>query len=410
MEKQQELRPNGKAIKRKATSLGSGFIIDPSGYIVTNYHVIQDADEITVILHDDTNLEARVVGRDKKTDLALLKVESKKPLQAIAFGDSDEVRVGDWVVAIGNPYGLGGTVTAGIISARARNINSGPYDDYLQTDASINRGNSGGPMFNMDGEVIGVNTAIFTPTGGSIGIGFAIPSSMAKGVIEQLKNIGHTRRGWLGVRIQTVTPEIAKSLGMKEAQGALISGVTKGGPAEKAGLKLGDVVLKFDGKDVPDMHRLPRIVAETAVDKDVFVKVLRKGDMETLKVKVGELESNDEEDKLVENEEEQPAAPNGEKVKVLGLEVSPITKELRKHYDIADTTNGLVILKTEEDGLAAESGLLEGDVITEAAQRDVKTGKDLEEIAQTSKKEKKPLLLLVERGGELRFLAVSLGK
>ena len=205
--------------KHRATALGSGFIIDPSGYIVTNNHVIDDADEITVILQDDTNLKATVVGRDTKTDLALLKVTPKKPLTAVTFGDSDKVRVGDWILAIGNPYGLGGTVTAGIISARARDIQSGPYDEYLQTDAPINRGNSGGPMFDMDGNVVGVNTAIFSPSGGSIGIGFAIPSALAKNIVDQLKSNGHIRRGWLGVRIQNVSQDIADSLGMGEPRG-----------------------------------------------------------------------------------------------------------------------------------------------------------------------------------------------
>ncbi|MGE4352089.1 MAG: trypsin-like peptidase domain-containing protein, partial [Bdellovibrionales bacterium] len=227
----------------KATSLGSGFIIDPSGYVVTNNHVIQDADEITVILHDDTNLTAKLIGRDPKTDLAVLKVEPKKPLTAVSFGDSDAVRVGDWILAIGNPYGLGGTVTTGIISARARDINSGPYDDFLQTDAPINRGNSGGPMFNMAGEVIGINTAIYSPTGGSVGIGFAIPSSMARNIIEQLKTTGTTERGWLGVRIQAVTQEIADGLGLGTARGALVANITEGGPADKAKFKTGDVIV-----------------------------------------------------------------------------------------------------------------------------------------------------------------------
>lgn len=410
MERHQESNPQGKTRKRKATSLGSGFVVDSSGYIVTNYHVIQDADEITVILHDDTNLIAKVVGHDKKTDLALLKVESKKKLPALSFGDSDKIRVGDWIVAIGNPYGLGGTVTAGIISARARNINSGPYDDYLQTDASINRGNSGGPMFNMKGEVIGVNTAIFTPTGGSIGIGFAIPSSLAKGVIKQLKEIGHTRRGWLGVKIQTVTPEIAKSLGMDKAQGALVSGVTKGGPAEKAKIKLGDVILAFDGKDVAEMHRLPRIVAETDVNKEVNVSLLRKGKKISLKAKIGELETKDEDEEKGETKDLTPHIKGSEKIDMLDMTVAPLSSTLRKRFDINKNTEGVLVLKLSPDGLAAENGLQKGDVITEAAQKDVASAKDLAKIAKKAKKEGKPLLLLVERHGELRFLALSLGK
>jgi serine protease Do len=262
---------------RKSTALGSGFIVDPAGYVVTNYHVIENAEEITVILQDDTNLKAKIIGRDTKTDLALLKVEPTKPLPAVKWGDSDKSRVGDWVVAIGNPFGLGGTVTAGIISARKRNINSGDYDSFLQTDASINRGNSGGPMFNLKGEVIGVNTAIFSPSGGSIGIGFAIPARQASLIVNQLRKYGRTRRGWLGVRIQTVTDQIAESLELEGAGGALVAGVTKDGPAEAAGLKAGDVVLSFDGRKVKQMRELPRIVAETPIEKEVKLKVWRNG-------------------------------------------------------------------------------------------------------------------------------------
>src|SRR6185437_2739109 len=257
------------ALPRHATSLGSGFIIDPSGLVVTNNHVIADADQITVTLQDDTSFKAEVVGKDGKTDLALLRIKSSKPLPFVKFGDSDKSRVGDWVLAIGNPFGLGGTGTAGILSARAREINSGPYDDFLQTDAAINRGNSGGPMFNMDGDVIGINTAIFSPSGGSIGIGFAIPASEAKPVIEQIEKYGHARRGWLGVNIQSVNDEIAESLGLDKPKGALIASVFDGGPAQKACIQPGDVVLTFDGKSVVDMRHLPRIVAETPIDKTV---------------------------------------------------------------------------------------------------------------------------------------------
>jgi len=281
---------------RKATSLGSGFIIDPSGYIVTNNHVIADADEITVILHDNTNLKAKVIGRDTKTDIALLKVKADKPLVAVSWGDSDVARVGDWVLAIGNPFGLGGSVTAGILSARQRDINSGPYDDFLQTDAPINRGNSGGPMFNMDGQVIGINTAIYSPSGGSIGIGFAIPSALAKEVVSELQDeADHTvHRGWLGVRIQAVTDEIAESLGLNKTQGALVASVNDKGPAQVAGIQPGDVILDFDGKDVSDMRRLPRLVAETPVNKTVPVTLWRKRAETTVKVKVGRLEESDQ--------------------------------------------------------------------------------------------------------------------
>ncbi|MEK9726060.1 MAG: Do family serine endopeptidase, partial [Rhodospirillaceae bacterium] len=279
---------------RRATSLGSGFIISKDGYVVTNNHVIADADEITVILHDDTRLPAELVGRDTKTDLAVLKVKAEIDLSPVGFGNSDAARVGDWVVAIGNPFGLGGTVTAGIISARGRDINSGPYDDYIQTDASINRGNSGGPMFNLDGQVIGINTAIFSPTGGSVGIGFAIPATTAEPVIAQLMKNGSVQRGWLGVHIQAVTDEIAETLGLKEASGALVASVIKDSPAEKGKIKAGDVILTFDGKKVNEMKALPRIVAETEVGRKAPVIVWRDGGRKTLQVAVGELDEEAE--------------------------------------------------------------------------------------------------------------------
>lgn len=410
MEQHRRAAPNGKAKKQKATSLGSGFIIDPAGFIVTNYHVIQDAEEITVILHDDTNMTAKVVGRDKKMDLAVLKVEPKKPLPAISFGDSDKARVGEWVIAIGNPYGLGGSVSAGIISARARDINAGPYDDFLQTDAPINRGNSGGPLLNMDGEVVGINTAIFTPTGGSIGIGFAIPSNMAKSVIEQLKTTGHTRRGWLGVRIQLVTPEIAQGLGLSEPKGALVSGLTAGGPAADAKLQSGDVIVSYDGKDVTDMHRLPRLVAETEVGKTVPMTVIRGGKEVSLKVKIGELKAEEEDAKDPEPTEKTETRGVGTKVDELGLSVSTLTDGLRRKYEIDANTNGLVVQNVLPDGQAAEVGLTQGDVISEAAQHPVKAPKDLSEAAKKAQKDGKPLLLLVDRKGEIRFVAITLHK
>ncbi|MDD3288927.1 MAG: DegQ family serine endoprotease [Alphaproteobacteria bacterium] len=411
MNKKGKRGEGNKETKRKATSLGSGFVVDPSGYIVTNNHVIQDADEITVILQDDTNLVASVVGHDKKTDLALLKVTPKKSLVSVSWGDSDKIRVGDWIMAIGNPFGLGGTVTTGIISARARDINSGPYDDYLQTDAPINRGNSGGPMFDMDGKVIGVNTAIFSPSGGSIGIGFAVPSSMAKSVIDQLKAHGHTRRGWLGVRIQLVTPEIAESLGMSGApRGALVSGVTPGGPAAQAKIEPGDVIVGFDGKDVNEMRRLPRIVAETDVDRTVPITVFRKGKELSLQVKVGELESNDEAQKDEEKEAKISETHNAEKVDEIGAHAAPISDALRKQFDIKKEVKGLVVVNVSANGIAAEQGIMAGDVISEASQQEVATVAALNEMIQKAKKDNKPLLLLVDRKNELRFVAISFAK
>src|SRR6202047_1641327 len=284
---------SGDMQPRKTNSLGSGFIVDTSGIVVTNNHVIADADEINVILNDGTKIKAELVGVDKKTDRAVLKFKPSKPLIAVKFGDSDKLRLGEWVIAIGNPFSLGGTVTAGIVSARNRDINSGPYDSYIQTDAAINRGNSGGPLFNLDGEVIGVNTLIISPSGGSIGIGFAVPSKTVAGVVDQLRQFGELRRGWLGVRIQQVTDEIAESLNIKPARGALIAGVEDKGPAKPAGIEPGDVVVKFDGKDIKERKDLSRVVADTAVGKEVDVVIIRKGAEESRKVTLGRLEDGD---------------------------------------------------------------------------------------------------------------------
>ncbi len=396
--------------KHKTNALGSGFIIDPAGYIVTNQHVIQDAEEITVILQDNTNLPATVVGSDKKTDLAVLKIESKKALPALIFGDSDKARVGDWILAIGNPFGLGGTVTAGILSARARDINSGPYDDYLQTDAPINRGNSGGPMFNMNGEVIGVNTAIYSPSGGSIGIGFAIPSSMAKNVIDQLKATGSTKRGWIGVRIQAVTPEIAESLSLGAPRGALVSGVTKDGPATKAKIEVGDVIVTYDGKPVSEMHRLPRYVADTEIGKTVPLVVIRKGKEVSLTITIAKLtaEDEDKEDTLLSNA---PApSQQADKVDALGIDVTPMTEALRRKFKIGKEADGVVIIRAPASSLASESGLQVGDVISEAGQKEVKTAKELSAITGEAKEAGKPILLLVDRQGEMRFIAIKFEK
>src|SRR5690348_12008249 len=284
---------NGDHPMRRVNSLGSGFIIDPSGLVVTNNHVISDADEISVILNDGTRLKATLVGRDQKTDLALLRVKSDKPLRAVKFGDSEKLRLGEWVIAIGNPFSLGGSVTAGIVSARNRDINNGPYDSYIQTDASINRGNSGGPLFNLEGEVVGVNTLIISPSGGSIGIGFAVPSKTVAGVVDQLRQFGELRRGWLGVRIQQVTDEIADSLNVKPARGALVAGVDDKGPAKPAGIEPGDVIVTFDGKDIKEPKDLSRTVADTAVGKTVDVVIIRKGKEETRKVTLGRLDDSD---------------------------------------------------------------------------------------------------------------------
>lgn len=391
-------RPDGPP--RKSTSLGSGFIIDPSGYIVTNHHVIEDAEEVTVILHDDTNLKAKIIGRDTKTDLALLKVEPKKPLQAVPWGDSDRVRVGDWVLAIGNPFGLGGTVTAGIISALKRDINSGPYDSYLQTDASINRGNSGGPMFNLKGEVIGVNTAIYSPSGGSIGIGFAIPATQAKLVIDQLREFGRTRRGWLGVRIQTVTDQIAESLDMGKARGALVAGVTEEGPAEKGGIKSGDVIISFDGKPIVEMRDLPRLVAETPIDKAVPVKVIRNGKPVELKVKVGELPEDVKERKSSGVEDKSS-------LQMLGLTLTPLNDALMETYKLDSRAKGVLVTDVKEGSAGKKAGLQPGDLILEVAPDTVETPEQFKDKVEKAKEAKrKTVLLLTERKKVRQFIVL----
>ena len=401
-------RPEAKP--RKATSLGSGFVIDASGYIVTNNHVIADADEITVILHDDTNLKAELVGRDSKTDVAVLKVKTEKPLPAARWGDSEKARVGDWVLAIGNPFGLGGSVTAGILSARQRDINSGPYDDFLQTDAAINRGNSGGPMFNMDGEVIGINTAIYSPSGGSIGIGFAVPSNLAKAVAAQLvQEPDHAvHRGWLGVRIQAVTDEIAESLGLEKPRGALVASVNDNGPAQTGGIQPGDVILSFDGKPVPDMRHLPRLVAEETVGKTVPVKVWRKRQETTLQVKLGKLDETEQVAAKEGPRDKLPKTDTSSTVKTLGLTLSNITPELKEKFSLSDD-KGVVVLDVSKDGPAAEKGLKAGDVIMEAAQEEIKsTSQVAGKVDDAKKAGRKSILLLVERQGDLRFVALRL--
>nr|WP_246270638.1 DegQ family serine endoprotease [Hongsoonwoonella zoysiae] len=392
---------------RRVQSLGSGFVIDGTkGIIVTNNHVIDGADEVTVNFNDGTKLPAEVLGTDPKTDIAVLKIEPERPMPDVDFGDSESLRVGDWVMAIGNPFGLGGTVTTGIVSARNRDINSGPYDNYIQTDASINRGNSGGPLFNQDGEVIGINTAIISPSGGSIGIGFAIPSQTAMRVIDQLREFGETRRGWLGVRIQQVTDEIAESLGMKSAEGALVAGVTEGGPAAAAGLEPGDVILRFDGRDVPAMRDLPRMVADTAIGKQVEVIVLRKGEEITVMVELGRLEeANLDEEVGAEGGKKQDEP---EKDTVLGMELSELTDELRKEHNINEDVKGVLVTKVEPGTSAEEKRVQAGDVIVEVAQEPVSSPADVvKQIDRLKQYDRKSALLLLANGrGELRFVPV----
>jgi serine protease Do len=398
----------GELTPRKTNSLGSGFIVDTSGVVVTNNHVIADADEINVIMNDGTKIKAELVGVDKKTDLAVLKFKPVKPLVAVKFGDSDKLRLGEWVIAIGNPFSLGGTVTAGIVSARNRDINSGPYDSYIQTDAAINRGNSGGPLFNLDGEVIGVNTLIISPSGGSIGIGFAVPSKTVAGVVDSLRQFGELRRGWLGVRIQQVTDEIAESLNIKPARGALIAGVEDKGPAKPAGIEPGDVVVKFDGKDIKEPKDLSRVVADTAVGKEVDVVIIRKGNEETRKVTLGRLEDTDKAVQASAKTKEDPAEKPVTQ-KALGLDLATLSKDLRGKYKIKDSVKGVIITNVDGSSDAAEKRLSAGDVIVEVAQEAVANAADVKKrVDQLKKDGKKSILLLVSNAdGELRFVALS---
>lgn len=397
-----------------AASLGSGFVIDADkGYIVTNNHVIKDADEVRVTFHDDSSVVAEIIGKDDKTDLALLKIKTDKKITAVKFGDSDTMRVGDWVLAIGNPFGLGGTVTAGIISARKRDINAGPYDDFIQTDASINRGNSGGPMFNLNGEVIGINTAIFSPSGGSVGIGFAIPSSLAKPILEQLMKYGKTRRGWLGVRIQTVTEEIAESLSLKEVKGALVASITKGGPAEKAGLQPGDIILEFNGQSLDGMRQLPRLVAETMIGEKAKITYWRDGKRIDTSVEVGELEKAEEEGMLEAAPGETPAPKGGVEVPTVGFTVSGLGDMERKAYEIPEDAKGVVVTKITDNSEAAEKGLIPGDVIVEINQQSVTGPNEAKTMIEDAEKAgKTSILLLVDNQGkgDVRFVALKLKK
>jgi serine protease Do len=396
-----------KNAPRHVTSLGSGFIIDPSGIIVTNNHVIEDADEITVKLNDGTTLPAKLIGHDDKTDLALLKVVSKKPLPAAHFGDSDHTRVGDWVVAIGNPFGLGSTVTAGIVSARNRDIAAGPYDDFIQTDAPINRGNSGGPLFDMDGAVVGVNSAIFSPSGGSVGIGFAIPANMVREVIGQLEKFGATRRGWLGVRVQNLNDDLAESMGIPGAQGALVANVTAGGPAAKVGIQNGDVITTFDGKPVPDSRTLPREVADTPVGKTVNVDVLRGGKKQTFHVVVAKLQDDDEDDS------KQPAPPAppkpAAKTSRLGLSLAPLDDAARAKFKLPKEASGVVVTDIDPLGASADKNFRPGDVILQTQNQTVHSPDDVNKLVDDAAKAgKKVVLLLVNRGGESTYVAIRL--
>jgi len=395
--------------QRKSSSLGSGFVIDPAGIVITNNHVIDGANEVQVIFNDGQKLKAEVIGKDQKVDVAVLKVKPEKPLKSVKFGDSDKSRVGDWVLAVGNPFGLGGSVTAGIVSARNRNIDSGPYDNYIQTDASINKGNSGGPLFNMEGEVIGINTAILSPSGGSVGIGFATPSNTVQPVIDQLQQFGETRRGWLGVRIQNVDDGIAETLGLGATRGALVAGVDDKGPSKPAGLKAGDVITKFDSKPIKESRDLPKLVAATPVGKDVELVIVRSGKEQVKTVKLGRLEDGEKtaandagaRDKI---EPVNPASQN-----ILGLELSRLTDELRARFQIKDTVKtGVLITAVDPRSEAAEKRLSPGEILLEVNQEPVADPTDaIKKIKGLKDAGKKTALLAVANGqGDAHFIAL----
>ena len=402
---------NGNRPPRPVTSLGSGFVIDPSGVIVTNNHVIADADEIKVIFSDGTEVPAKLIGTDPKTDVAVLRVDVKHPLVAVNWGDSDKARVGDWVLAIGNPFGLGGTVTAGIVSARGRDIRSGPYDDFIQTDAAINKGNSGGPLFNVSGEVVGINTAIFSQSGGSIGIGFAVPAALARPVVEQLVQSGHIKRGWLGVNIQTVTEEIAEALGLDKPHGALVAGVSDGGPAEQGKVQVGDVILTFDGKPVPDMRQLPRLVADTPIGKQVAVEVWRKGKAQKLKVTIGELKEQEEVATAQPEPEKSGAAAGSTAIEQFGMSLSSITPELRQRFELKPDVKGVVVTEVNPSGVAAARDVAPGDVIVEFEQSEVESPAQVKEkLNELQKTPRKVALVILQRAGNQRIIALPVKK
>ena len=391
--------PEGESM----TALGSGFIIDPAGYIVTNNHVVENATEVTVRLTDDSVYPAKVVGVDPQTDVALLKIEAERPLPMVPLGDSDKAEVGDWVMAVGNPFGLGGSVTAGIISARGRDIDAGPYDDFLQIDASINHGNSGGPLFDMKGNVIGMNTAIYSPNGGSVGIGFAIPSNIVQSVVAQLKDAGKVDRGYLGVMLQPITPELASALGLEKAQGALVADILPDGPAAKSDLKKGDVIVSFDGKDVTDPRSLARAVAGEKAGDEVAMTVWRDGKAHELSVVPGEQPGKEQ------ASNDQSTAPNEDgsvHSAALDADLAQLTPEWREQLGLDSDVNGVVVVDIKQAG-PFEEGLRPGDVILQVDRNDVKKPADVEKLIDAAKAEQqKAVLLLVSRQGQDLYLGL----
>lgn len=396
----------GRSIEKEVSSLGSGFVIDPKGYVVTNNHVVENADKVIVTFANEEEYQAEIIGRDKKTDLALLKIDADKKLPYVKLGDSEKLRVGDWVIAIGNPFGLGGSVSAGIVSARSRNINAGPFDDFIQTDAAINRGNSGGPLFDLDGNVVGINTAIFSPSGGNVGIGFAVPTELAQPVLEQLKDHGRTFRGWLGVKIQGVSDEIANSLGLKKAQGALVLEVTPNSPAEEGGLQAGDIIFEFDGEKLDEMRSLPRLVAETKEGTRVKLKIWRNGEHETLRVKLGELA--EEEQEVAKAGDGSDEMKNVDSKELLGMELVELDDLLRQRLGLSREVKGLVVAKVDPKSDAQKKGVRVRDVILLANQEEVRDLDDFRAALKQAKKDKKDFILLrISRGGDARFVTLA---
>ncbi|MCC6919386.1 MAG: DegQ family serine endoprotease [Alphaproteobacteria bacterium] len=399
----------GNNNQRRAEAMGSGFIIDGAGYIVTNNHVIDGAEKITVIMNDGKELEAKLIGTDPGTDVALLKVEAGAPLPFVSFGDDGKLRPGDWVVAVGNPFGLGGTVTAGIVSARGRNIGAGPYTDYLQIDAPINRGNSGGPAFNINGEVVGVNSAIYTPTGGSVGIGFAIPSSTVTKVVAQLKEKGSVTRGWLGVQIQPVDDDTAQAVGLKEAKGALVAMVTPGSPAESAGFKVGDVVLKVDGQEIADNRALARRVAELTVGQVTHFDIWRDGGQQTLTATIAARDEDKIRAQIGNDGGQDPVNPSATEA-LPGVHLSAVTDEIRRAMNLAANAEGVVVTSVKAGSDAAGKGLNKGALIVAVGNKPVKTVADVTQAATDAKSAgRKTVLILIEERGVRRYIAIDIG-
>ncbi len=390
----------------KASALGSGFIVDPAGYVVTNNHVVGEADSITVKLSDGESYPAKLVGRDEKTDLAVLKVDAPRPLPAVPWGDSDKARVGDWVLAVGNPFGLGGSVTAGIVSARGRDIQSGPFDDFLQLDAPINRGNSGGPSFNADGQVIGINTAIYSPSGGSVGIGFAIPSNLAKPVVEQLKANGKIERGWLGVQIQPLTKELGEGVGLPDDKGALVAQVTEDSPAARAGLKAGDVILAVNDKPVVAVKDLTRLIASEKPGQTPTLSVWRDGKAVPLSVTIAQAPGAEQ---VVADAGTGPEAAKGQPN--LGLQLAQLTPEMRQRLGVDAKVKGVVITGVRDDSNAAEQGLRAGDVITQVGREQVSSPKQvIEKVKEARTAGQQAVMLLINRGDGSQFVSVKFSK